>query len=66
MHQNYITGLGSKRHNIGKDDKRASRKRKVKGELIFREEGQQYAEVTKMLGNCWLEAKCSDAKKRLM
>lgn len=66
MHQNCRTGLGSKRrHNIGKDDTRPSRNRKLKGELIFREEGQEYAQVTKMLGNCWLEAKCADGKKRL-
>merc|ERR1712135_169265 len=37
----------------------------MKRELIFREDGQEYAQVTKMLGNGRLEAMCFDGTKRL-
>merc|ERR1712049_86375 len=37
----------------------------VKRELIFKEDGQEYAQVTKMLGNGRLEAMCFDGVKRL-
>ena len=40
----------------GGDDKR---------ELVFKEEGQEYAQVLKMLGNNRLEAFCFDGVKRL-
>jgi initiation factor 1A len=33
--------------------------------LIFKEDGQEYAQVTKMLGNGRLEALCFDGTKRL-
>merc|ERR1712221_20837 len=36
-----------------------------KRELIFKEDGQEYAQVTKMLGNGRLEAMCFDGIKRL-
>lgn len=36
-----------------------------KRELIFKEEGQEYAQVIKMLGNGRLEAQCFDGEKRL-
>ncbi|PAV16396.1 nucleic acid-binding protein [Pyrrhoderma noxium] len=53
-------GKGGKNRRRGKnendDDKR---------ELVFKEEGQEYAQVTKMLGNGRLEAQCFDGKKRL-
>ena len=42
--------------NENEDDKR---------ELIFREDGQEYAQVIKMLGNGRLEAQCFDGEKRL-
>jgi translation initiation factor 1A len=32
---------------------------------VFKEEGQEYAQVTKMLGNGRLEAQCFDGTKRL-
>ena len=32
---------------------------------MFREDGQEYAQVTKMLGNGRLEAQCFDGEKRL-
>ena len=37
----------------------------MKRELISREDGQEYAQVTKMLGNGRLEAKWFDGTKRL-
>mgnify|MGYP005727053157 CR=1 FL=1 len=40
----------------GEDDKR---------ELIFKEDGQEYAQVVRMLGNGRLEAMCFDGKTRL-
>lgn len=36
-----------------------------KRELILREEGQEYAQVVRMLGNGRLEANCFDGKTRL-
>ena len=36
-----------------------------KRELIFKEDGQEYAVVSKMLGNGWVEANCCDGTKRL-
>jgi translation initiation factor 1A len=51
---------GGKNRRRGKnendDDKR---------ELVFREDGQEYAQVIKMLGNGRLEAMCFDGEKRL-
>lgn len=32
---------------------------------MFKEDGQEYAQVTKMLGNGRLEAQCFDGEKRL-
>jgi initiation factor 1A len=32
---------------------------------VFKEDGQEYAQVTKMLGNGRLEAQCFDGEKRL-
>ncbi len=34
-------------------------------ELVFKEDGQEYAQVTRMLGNGRLEAYCFDSVKRL-
>ncbi|MCL7039391.1 hypothetical protein MKW94_021278 [Papaver nudicaule] len=42
--------------NEGDDEKR---------ELVFKEDGQEYAQVLKMLGNGRLETMCIDGKKRL-
>jgi len=36
-----------------------------KRELIFKEDGQEYAQVLRMLGNGRLEAHCFDGRKRL-
>lgn len=37
----------------------------IERELIFKTEDQEYAQVTKLLGNCRLEAQCFDGKTRL-
>ncbi|KAJ1786276.1 Translation initiation factor 1A [Coemansia sp. RSA 2399] len=54
-------GKGGKNRRRGKNDKDESSKR----ELIFKEEGQEYAQVVKMLGNGRLEASCFDGINRL-
>jgi translation initiation factor 1A len=36
-----------------------------KRELVFKEDGQEYAQVVRMLGNCRLEAFCFDGTTRL-
>jgi translation initiation factor 1A len=37
----------------------------IERELLFKTEDQEYAQVTKLLGNCRLEAQCFDGKNRL-
>ena len=37
----------------------------MRRELTFKEDGQEYAQVIKMLGNGRLEAMCFDGTKRL-
>eukprot|EP01007_Sphenomonas_quadrangularis_P000113 NODE_1051_length_1027_cov_174.204499_g872_i0.p3 GENE.NODE_1051_length_1027_cov_174.204499_g872_i0~~NODE_1051_length_1027_cov_174.204499_g872_i0.p3 ORF type:complete len:166 (-),score=32.77 NODE_1051_length_1027_cov_174.204499_g872_i0:476-973(-) len=50
----------------GKNRKRGTNKNEaVKRELILKEDGQEYAQVTKMLGNGRIEAFCFDGTKRL-
>ncbi|CDH60548.1 eukaryotic translation initiation factor 1a [Lichtheimia corymbifera JMRC:FSU:9682] len=53
-------GKGGKNRRRGKNDNEANKR-----ELIFKEEGQEYAQVAKMLGNGRLEAHCFDGVKRL-
>lgn len=53
-------GKGGKNRRRGKNENEG-----LKRELIFREDGQEYAQVTKMLGNGRLEAMCFDGIKRL-
>ena len=53
------TGKGGKNRRRGKAD--GDNKR----ELIFKEDGQEYAQVVRMLGNGRLEALCFDGKTRL-
>ncbi len=36
-----------------------------KRELVYKEDGQEYGQVIRMLGNGRLEAQCIDGKKRL-
>lgn len=37
----------------------------VKRDLVFKEHGQEYAQIVKMLGNGRLDALCYDGKKRM-
>nr|WCZ58779.1 eukaryotic translation initiation factor 1A [Seculamonas ecuadoriensis] len=53
-------GKGGKNRKRGKNESDV-----VKRELIIKEEGQEYAQVLRMLGNGRLEAQCFDGSKRL-
>ncbi|XP_037083379.1 eukaryotic translation initiation factor 1A, X-chromosomal-like [Pollicipes pollicipes] len=53
-------GKGGKNRRRGKNENDADKR-----ELIFKEDGQEYAQVAKMLGNGRLEAMCFDGVKRL-
>mmetsp|Transcript_49806 Transcript_49806/g.75778 ORF Transcript_49806/g.75778 Transcript_49806/m.75778 type:complete len:158 (-) Transcript_49806:88-561(-) len=52
-------GKGGKNRRRGKGDGAEKR------ELTFKEEGQEYAQVLRMLGNGRIEATCFDGQKRL-
>lgn len=53
-------GKGGKNRRRGKNESD-----KEKRELTFKEDGQEYAQVVKMLGNGRLEALCFDGERRL-
>lgn len=53
-------GKGGKNRRRGKNENEDDKR-----ELVFREDGQEYAQVIKMLGNGRLEAQCFDGEKRL-
>lgn len=53
-------GKGGKTRRRGKNENFS-----IKRELILKEEGQEYAQVARMLGNGRLEAHCFDGTKRL-
>nr|CAB3241521.1 eukaryotic translation initiation factor 1A, X-chromosomal [Phallusia mammillata] len=53
-------GKGGKNRRRGKNEND-----REKRELVFKEDGQEYAQVIKMLGNGRLEALCFDGQKRL-
>jgi len=53
-------GKGGKNRRRGKNENESERR-----ELVFKEDGQEYAQVIKMLGNGRLEAMCFDGEKRL-
>ncbi|KAL9968585.1 hypothetical protein ACROYT_G020694 [Oculina patagonica] len=53
-------GKGGKNRRRGKNENESEKR-----ELVFKEDGQEYAQVTKMLGNGRLEALCFDGAKRL-
>lgn len=53
-------GKGGKNRRRGKNENESEKR-----ELVFKEDGQEYAQVTKMLGNGRLEALCFDGVKRL-
>jgi translation initiation factor 1A len=49
----------------GKSQKRKGDNEMDKRELVFKEEGQEYAVVEKMVGNGWVQVVGSDGEKRL-
>mmetsp|Transcript_20886 Transcript_20886/g.67627 ORF Transcript_20886/g.67627 Transcript_20886/m.67627 type:complete len:142 (+) Transcript_20886:76-501(+) len=49
----------------GKNRRRGKNENDEKRELVFKEDGQEYAQVLRMLGNGRLEAQCIDGMKRL-
>lgn len=49
----------------GKNRRRGKNEGEEKRELVFKEHGQEYAQVLRMLGNGRLEAQCVDGVKRL-
>ena len=49
----------------GKNRRRGKNEGDEKRELIFKEDGQEYAQVLRMLGNGRLDAQCIDGVKRL-
>ncbi|XP_077840859.1 eukaryotic translation initiation factor 1A, Y-chromosomal-like [Macaca mulatta] len=53
-------GKGGKNRRRGKNENESEKR-----ELVFKEDGQEYAQVIKMLGNGQLEALCFDGVKRL-
>lgn len=55
-----VSGKGGKNRRRGKNENETEKR-----ELVFKEHGQEYAQVTKMLGNGRLEAMCFDGVKRL-
>lgn len=57
--------MGKKNLKGGKGRKKGKRFGDDKRELEFKDEGQEYAQVTKMLGNNRLEANCFDGTIRL-
>merc|ERR1711916_276698 len=52
-------GKGGKNRRRGKNDSDTKR------ELVFREDGQEYAQIARMLGNGRVEAQCFDGTTRL-
>nr|CAD7201257.1 unnamed protein product [Timema douglasi] len=50
-----MSGKGGKNRRRGKNENETEKR-----ELVFKEDGQEYAQVTKMLGNGRLEAMCFD------
>lgn len=53
-------GKGGKNRCRGKNENEFEKR-----ELVFKEDGQEYVQVIKMLGNGWLEVMCFDGVKRL-
>lgn len=53
-------GKGGKNRRRGKNDSGAQKR-----ELIYKEDGQEYAQITKMLGNGRIEVGCFDGTKRM-
>lgn len=51
--------------NKNKRKKKENVSEEVERELVLKSDNQEYAQVTKLLGNCRLECKCIDGKTRL-
>lgn len=49
----------------GKKAKNNTSFEKIKRKLIFKEDEQEYCQITKLLGNCRVEGNCFDGKTRL-
>lgn len=49
----------------GKSKRRGPKAEVLAGELIMKEDGQEYAQVSRMLGSGRVEAQCFDGKTRL-
>ncbi|KAG8926130.1 Translation initiation factor 1A [Tulasnella sp. 418] len=63
---NYVPVFGVLCPQGGKNRRRGKNENDDdKRELVFKEDGQEYAQVVKMLGNGRLEAQCFDGSKRL-
>ena len=56
----FMSGKGGKNRRRGKNENESDKR-----ELVFKEDGQEYAQVVKMLGNGRLEAYCFDGVTRL-
>ena len=56
----FFSGKGGKNRRRGKNENETEIR-----ELVFKEDGQEYAQVLKMLGNGRLDAMCFDGIKRL-
>ena len=54
-------GKGGKNRKRGKNESESDKR-----ELAFKEDGQEYASVTKMVGNGWVECVCPDGTKRCL
>eukprot|EP00842_Homolaphlyctis_polyrhiza_P001819 jgi/Hompol1/2638/HPOL_006106-RA len=52
-------GKGGKNRKRGKNENESDKR-----ELVFKEDGQEYASVVKILGNGWVETTCCDGEKR--
>lgn len=57
--------MGKNKGKGGKNRRRGKNETVEKRELMLKEEGQEYAQVLRMLGNGRLEAQCFDGKKRM-
>lgn len=57
-------GKGGRNRKRGKKEDEAGEDAK-KRELVYKEEGQEYAQVIRMLGNGRCEAMCIDGRRRL-
>ena len=66
VHTHHSLQTGTNSSQGGKNRRRGKNENdNEKRELVFKEEGQEYAQVVKMLGNGRLEAQCFDGARRL-